>query len=127
MERGIWERRHFSVYSSMKRQDVKGEGRVMFLRILMIGSECAWIYGCSMHLSKWEVIGRMFVEQKFDVLAMSETKLKGKGKYEWKDVRCDQSESKGRSGLNGEYGSETACDGMEGSVIKADVGEGKVC
>ena len=41
-------------------------------------------------------------------------------------MRCDQRESKGRSGLNGECGSEAVCDGMEGSVIKADVGESKV-
>ena len=45
---------------------------------------------------------------------------------EWKDVRCDQKERKGRNGLNGESGRETVCGGMEGSVIKADVGENKV-
>ena len=28
---------------------------------------------------------------------------------EWKTVRCDQRESKGRSGLNGECDSETVC------------------
>ena len=33
--------------------------------------------------SKREVIGRLFVEQKFDVLALSETKLKGKGECEF--------------------------------------------
>ena len=86
--------------------------------------------GCSTLEGKREVIGRMFVKQKFDVLALSETKLKGKEECEfgceWKDVRCDQRQSKRRSGLNGESGSETVCGGMEGSVVKADVDEGKV-
>ena len=40
-----------------------------------------------------------------------------------KDVRCDQRESKGRSGIIRKCGSDIACNGMEGSVIKADVGE----
>ena len=35
----------------------------------------------------------------------------------WKDVRCEQRESKGRSGLNGESGSETVCGGMEGRLM----------
>ena len=46
----------------------------------------------------------MFVKQKFDVLALSETKLKQKGECEigceWKDIRCDQRERKGWSGPN---------------------------
>ena len=73
------------------------------------------------------VIGRMLVEQKFDVLALSETKLNGKGAFvfgcEWKYVRCDQREG---SGLNGESGSETMCGGVEKNVIMADVGASKV-
>ena len=32
---------------------------------------------------KREVIGIMFLEQMFDVLALSETNLKGKGECEW--------------------------------------------
>ena len=28
---------------------------------------------------------------------------------EWKDVKCDQRQRKGRSGFNGESGSETVC------------------
>ena len=71
------------------------------------------------------------MEQKFgDVLTLSVTKLKKKGESEfgceWKDVRCNKRESKGRSGLNSESGGETVCGGMKGSVIKANVGESKV-
>ena len=40
---------------------------------------------------------------------------------DWKDFKCDQRESKGKSSLDGESSSETVCDGMEGSVIKAVV------
>ena len=43
--------------------------------------------------------------------------------YEWKDVKCEQRETKGTSG---ECGSETVCGGIEGNVVKADVDESKV-
>ena len=36
---------------------------------------------------------------------------------EWKGVTCDQRESKGSSGLNGESGNETVCGGQEGSPL----------
>ena len=68
----------------------------------------------------------MIVEQKFDVLALSETKLNGKGECEF---ACDRVRMSGvirGSGLNSESGSETVCAGIEGSVIKDDVGEIKV-
>ena len=72
----------------------------------------------------------MFVEQNFDVLALSESNLKEKGEYdfgcEWKDVRFDQKESKGRSDLISESDSDVVCGGMERSVIKTDVGKSKV-
>ena len=52
------------------------------------------VRGCWTLEGKREVIGRMFAEQKFDVLALNETKLKGKGKCEFGCIRCDQRESK---------------------------------
>ena len=59
----------------------------------------------------------MFVEYKFDVLSLNETKLKRKGECEfvreWKDVRWEQRESKRRS--------EIVCGGMEISIIKANM------
>ena len=36
----------------------------------------------------------------------------------WKDVMCEQRESNGKSGLNGESGSKTVCGGMEENAIK---------
>ena len=39
--------------------------------------------GCDTLEGEREVIGRMFVEQKFEVLVLSETKLKGKGDCEF--------------------------------------------
>ena len=69
------------VYSPMKRQSTEGKGRVESSQNLKIGS--LNVHGCSMLEDKREVIGRMFVEQKFDVLAVSETKVKGKGEHEF--------------------------------------------
>ena len=43
--------------------------------------------GCSADEGKREVIGRMFTERKLDVLALSETKMKGKGECEFGSVR----------------------------------------
>ena len=40
-------------------------------------------FGCSSTLEGKRVIGKMLVEQKFDVLALSETKLKRKGECEF--------------------------------------------
>ena len=52
----------------------------MSLQTLKIGS--LNMCGCNMLECKW-VIGKMFVEQKFDVSAMSETKLKVKSDCEF--------------------------------------------
>ena len=41
------------------------------------------VCGCSTLEDKREVVGRVFVVQKFDVLILSETKLKGKGECEF--------------------------------------------
>ena len=74
----------------------------MFPQTLKI--KCMNVHGCSTLESKRQVTGTMFVKQKFDVLALSETKLKEKGECEigceWKDIRCDQRERKGWSGPN---------------------------
>ena len=48
--------------------------------------------GCSTLECHREVIGRMFVEQKLDVLALSETKLKGKDEWEF---RCESGRMSG--------------------------------
>ena len=47
----------------------------------MIGS--LNVRGCSTLEGKREVIGRMFAERKYDVLALSETKMKGKGECQF--------------------------------------------
>ena len=44
------------------------------------------VHGCSMLEGKRQVIARMLVEQKFDVLALSETELRGKGECEFGSI-----------------------------------------
>ena len=74
MEQGVWEAP--SVYFLTKRQDAEGEGRVMSPRTLKIRS--LNVCGCSALDGKRKVIARIFVEQKLDVLSLSEPNLKGK-------------------------------------------------
>ena len=50
----------------------------------MIGS--LNVRGCSTNEDKREMIGRMFVKRKLDVLALSETKMRGKGEVEFGSV-----------------------------------------
>ena len=50
----------------------------------MIGS--LNVHGCSTDEDKREVIGRMFERRRMDVLALSETKLRGKGETEFGSV-----------------------------------------
>ena len=50
-------------------------------RTLSVGS--LNMRGCGTDEMKREVIGSMFVRHRLDVLAMSETKMKGKGKREF--------------------------------------------
>ena len=59
-------------------------GRVTAPRTLRVVS--LNVRGCGTDEMKREVIGRMFVRHKFDVLAMSETKMKGKGEREFGPV-----------------------------------------
>ena len=66
------------------RQGVEGEGRISPPRTLVIGS--LNVRGCSTSEAKREEIGRMFVRRKLDVLALSETKMKGKGEIEFGSV-----------------------------------------
>ena len=53
----------------------------MYPWTLKIGS--LHVCACNTFEGKREEIDRMFVEQKFDILALSETKLKGKGECEF--------------------------------------------
>ncbi len=62
----------------MMGQGVEREGRFSPPRTLKIGS--LNVRGCSMNEDKREEIGRLF-ERRLDVLALSETKMKGKGEY----------------------------------------------
>ena len=64
----------FSVYSPTKIQGAEGEGRVMSPKNLKIGS--LNVCGYNMLEGKRKVVGRIFVEEMFDVLVLSETKLK---------------------------------------------------
>jgi len=66
------------------RQGIEGEGRLNSPRTLKIGSMN--VRGCSTHEAKREEIGRMFVRRKLDVLALSETKMKGKCESEFGSV-----------------------------------------
>ena len=68
-----------------------------------------------------------FMEQKFDVLVLNETKLKGKGDCEFGCVSGRMSgvtRGKTREGVKLMVSlAETLCGEMEGGVIKADVCE----
>ena len=55
------------------------------------------VRGCSANEYKREMIGRMFVEQKLDVLALNETKMKGKGECEFGCVKGRKSGVEGRA------------------------------
>ena len=60
-------------------------GRVSSPRNLRIGS--LNVRGCGTDEMKREVIGRMFVRRKLDVLAVNETKMKGRGEREFGSVQ----------------------------------------
>ena len=70
-----------SVYSPTKSQGAEGEGRIMYPQTLKIVS--LNMCECSMLDGKLEVMERIFVELMFDVLVLSETKLKGKDECEF--------------------------------------------
>ena len=66
----------------------------------MIGS--LNVRGCSTNEVKREMIGRMFVKRKLDVLALSETKMRGKGEVEFGSVygrRSGISRGRAREGV----------------------------
>ena len=61
------------------------DGRQMTPRDLRLGS--LNVRGCGTDEVKRELIGRMFVRRKLDVLALSETKMKGEGEREFGPVK----------------------------------------
>ena len=68
----------------------------------------------------------MFLRQRFDVCALSETKLKGKGEVMFGEVvsrvwRCGR-QGEGRGGPITEWAIDEVCSRMEGGVIQAYVG-----
>ena len=65
-------------------------------------------------------IGKMFLRRRFDVCALSETKLKGKGEVMFGEVGGGQGE--GRGGPVIEWVMDEVCSRMEGGVIQAYVG-----
>ena len=67
-----------------KSQGIRGSGGRFPSRTLRIGS--LNVRGCGTDVNKREEIGRMFVKRKMDVLALSETKMKGKGESEFGNV-----------------------------------------
>ena len=70
--------------SPTKSQGIGGSGRIAPTRTLGIGS--LNVHGCGMSEGKREEIGSMFVRRKMDVLALSETKIKGKGEVRFGSV-----------------------------------------
>ena len=72
------------IFFPANRQGVEGEGRRSLPRTLVLGS--LNVRGCSTDEDKREVIGRMFERRRMDVLALSETKLRGKGEIEFGSV-----------------------------------------
>ena len=69
----------------MRHPEERGEGRVTSSQALVLGS--LNVRGCSTIESKRCEIGRLFVKRKMDVLALSETKMKGKGEAEFGEVK----------------------------------------
>ena len=69
----------------MRHPEERGEGRVTSSQALVLGS--LNVRGCSTIESKRCEIGSMFVKRKMDVLALSETKMKGKGEAEFREVK----------------------------------------
>ena len=62
----------------------------------------------------------MFLRRRFDVCALSETKLKGKGEVMFGEVVGRQ--GKGGGGPVAEWAIDDVCSRMEGGVIQAYVG-----
>ena len=75
-----------SLYFTPSRCQVRerGEGRVKPSQPLNIG--VFNVHGCSTNEAKKGMIGEMFLRRGFDVCALSETKLKGKGEVMFGEV-----------------------------------------
>ena len=74
-----------------------------------------------MNEAKKSEIGKMFLRRRFDVCALSETKLKGKGEV----VGRVSGVAVGREGRGGpvtEWAIDEVCSRKEGGVIQAYVG-----
>ena len=82
--------------------------------------------GCSANEAKKGEIGKIFLRQRFDVCALSETKLKGKGEVMFGEVVGRVSgvaAGRAREGVAcTEWVIEEVCSRMEGGVIQAYVG-----
>ena len=110
-------------------RDVKserGEGRVQPPQSLIIG--IFNVCGCSTNEAKKGEIGKMFLRRRFDVCALSETKLKGKGEVMFGEVVGTVSAvavGRAREGVallpSGRL-KRCVCSLMEGGVIQAYVG-----
>ena len=82
-ERGDWESPPLYVLPA-RHPEQRGEGRFTSPQTLVLG--CINVRGCSTIESKRCEIGSMFVKRKMDVLALCETKMKGKGEAEFGEV-----------------------------------------
>ena len=81
--RGDWESPPLYVLPA-RHPEQRGEGRFTSPQTLVLG--CINVRGCSTIESKRCEIGSMFVKRKMDVLALCETKMKGKGEAEFGEV-----------------------------------------
>ena len=70
--------------------------------------------GCSTNEAKKGEIGKMFLKRRFDVCALNETKLKGKGEIMFGEVVVVSPVT--------EWAIDEVCSRMEGGVIQAYVG-----
>ena len=69
----------------VRHSEERGEGRITSSQTLVVG--CLNVRGCSTIESKRCEIASMFVERKMDILALCETKMKGKGEAEFGEVK----------------------------------------
>ena len=82
--RGDWESPPLYYIPARYPERRRGEGRFSSPQTLVLG--CINVRGCSTIESKRCEIGSMFVKRKMDVLALCETKMKGKGEAEFGEV-----------------------------------------
>ena len=77
---------HLCIYSSEMSSQRKGRREGKASQSLNIG--VFNVRGCSTNEAKMGEIGKMFLRRRFDVCALSETKLKGKGEVMFGEVVC---------------------------------------